>query len=148
MIDASVAVDLLAGSEESRVNAAEEVFSCLARGHVLYAPRLFLVEVAGVLARRLERKLVDEAVSRLRDVVVLVGDSAFYTEALEAAASTGSRGADAYYIGLARVLNAVLVTADRVQALNAAKAGVRAYYILDEDERRELLRLLDCRPGG
>ncbi len=55
---------------------------------------------------------------------------------------TGSRGADSYYIGLAGLLNAVLVTSDRVQAQNAKRAGIQAYYALKD--LSEVLQHLGC----
>ncbi|MCE4600983.1 MAG: hypothetical protein F7C38_05400 [Desulfurococcales archaeon] len=111
VFDTSVAVDLFAGWEELRVVSAEKVFGCVARG----------------------------VVGRLRDEVTLVGDDLYFTEAVETALATGSRGADSYYIGLARTLNAPLATSDRVQALNAKKSKIKAFYILDKQDLEGLL---------
>ena len=145
VIDASVAVDLFAGRREERVYAAEQVFSCLAySGTTLYAPNLFLVEAAGVLLRFLPRTAVEEVLTRLKDHVSLISDSEFLGEALEAALLTGSRGADAYYIGLARALGCPLVTSDRIQAGNALKSGVKAFYVIEESSLRDLLSSLGC----
>ena len=144
-----VVVDLFAGRSLDRVLASEELFSCIkSSGIRVYVPRLFLVEVVGVLVRFLEPSIVEEVAERLRDEFVLIGDDLYFEESVEAALATGSRGADAYYIGLAVALNAVLATSDRVQARNAGRVGVEAYYILDEDERRKLLRLLGCQAGS
>ncbi len=149
VVDASLAVDLFAARSRERVEAAEAVFRCLSeRGVQLYAPRLFLVEAVGVLVRFLPPRLVETVADRLREEVTLVGDEVFHEEAVEAALATGSRGADAYYIGLARVLDAVLATSDRVQAVNATRLGVRAYYVLNPGELEELLRELGCGPPG
>ena len=120
VLDASAAVDLFAGGEELRVVSAEKVFECVTRqGTGVYAPRLFLAEVAGVLVRFLPLSIVRGVVERLREETTLVGDDIYFTEAVETALATGSRGADSYYIGLAKTLNALLATSDRVQALNA-----------------------------
>ncbi len=59
----------------------------------VYAPRLFLTEVAGVLVRFLPPHIVRGVVERLRDEVTLVGDDLYFAEAVEIALSTGSRGA-------------------------------------------------------
>lgn len=148
-MDASVVVDLFAGRSLDRALASEELFNCIKSSGVrVYVPRLFLVEVAGVLVRFLEPSIVEEVAERLRDEFVLIGDDLYFEESVEAALATGSRGADAYYVGLAVALNAVLATSDRVQARNARRAGVEAYYILDEDERRKLLQLLGCQAGS
>ncbi len=146
VIDASVAVDLFAGREERRILSAEKLFECISRrGVSIYAPRLFLVEVAGVLVRFLPPNIVRDVVERLRDEVILVGDDLYFTVSVEVALATGSRGADAYYIGLAKTLDAPLATSDKVQALNARKSGIRAFYIPDRGDLEGLLTLLKCK---
>ena len=146
MIDASVAVDLFAGREELRIASAEKVFECVVRqGIAVYAPRLFLAEVAGVLVRFLPANIVRGVVERLRDEVTLVGDDLYFMEAVEIAMTTGSRGADSYYIGLAKTLNAPLATSDKVQALNAKKSKIRPFYILNKRDLESLLDILNCK---
>ena len=146
IIDASVVVDLFAGREELRIVSAEKVFECVARqGIAVYAPRLFLTEVAGVLVRFLPPSIVRGVVERLRDEVTLVGDDLYFTEAVKIALTTGSRGADSYYIGLAKTLNAPLATSDRVQALNAKKIKIPSFYILNKHDLENLLDTLNCK---
>ena len=146
VIDASVAVDLFAAREEHRVASAERVFECVARrGIAVYAPRLFLAEVAGVLVRFLPTNIVRGVVERLRDEVTLVGDDLYFTEAVEIALTTGSRGADSYYIGLAKTLNVPLATSDKVQALNAKESEIKAFYILNRHDLENLLDILNCK---
>ena len=145
VVDASVAVDLFAARDPSRVEAAEKLFRCVSpRSIGVYVPRLFLAEVAGVLVRFLRPGLVRNVVMRLGEEVTAVGDSLYFEKSIEVALATGSRGADAYYVGLAGVLDAPLATSDRVQALNASRAGIQAFYILDQLELEELLRRLGC----
>ena len=81
---------------------------CNEAGYRCLAPRLFLAEVAGVLVRFLSPSIVRGVVEGLRDEVTLVGDDLYFTEAVEIALTTGSRGADSYYIGLAKSLGHVL----------------------------------------
>ena len=146
VIDASVAMDLFAGREELRIVSAEKLFGCVARqGIGVYAPRLFIAEVAGVLARFLPTNIVRGVVERLRDEVTLVGDDLYFAEAMEIALTTGSRGADSYYIGLAKTLNAPLATSDRVQALNAKKSKIPSFYILNKHDLESLLDILNCK---
>ncbi len=146
VIDASVAVDLFAGREELRVASAEKVFECVSRGGTgVYAPRLFLAEVAGVLVRFLPPSVVRDVVERLRDEITLVGDDLYFTEAVEIALATGSRGADSYYISLAKTLNAPLATSDRVQALNAKKSKIKSFYILNKQDLEDFLDILNCK---
>ncbi len=133
VIDASVAVDLIVGRDEARVGVAEEFFNLVQKGFIeVYAPRLFLVETGGVIVRYIPRNLAEEAVNRLAKIVATVPDEVFYKESIRIALKTGSRGADAYYIGLANTLNIPLATNDRVQAINARKSGVRAFYLIEE----------------
>ena len=145
VVDASVAVDLFASRDTHRMQVAEKVFRYTTSSSVyVYAPRLFLVEVAGVLVRFMPPSLVRDIVKRLGEEITLTGDDLYFEKSVRIALATGSRGADAYYIGLAEVLDAPLVTSDRVQAQNAGKAGAKAFYILNRKELDELVKLLDC----
>ena len=105
-----------------------------------YAPRLMLVEVAAVLSRRLDRRDVETAVAVIEPLVTLLPEDTLYDTALGVALETGSRAADAYYIAAAIVTDSKLLTNDRVQALNARRAGIEAYYLLEslEEARRAL----------
>ena len=145
VVDASVAIDLFAGRDRARVEAAEKIFMCFKAGSSrvkVFAPRLFLAEVSGVLVRFLPPSRVRSVVRRLESEIVTVGDDLYFRESVEVALRTGSRGADSYYIGLAGILNAILITSDRVQALNAKRAGVQAYYTLEEVS--DVLKHLGC----
>lgn len=145
VVDASIVIDLFAGRSRERVVAAERVFTCIEarRGSVrLFAPRLFLAELSGVLVRFLLPPEVRRITDLLEAEVATIGDDLYFRESVGAALKTGSRGADSYYIGLARVLSAVLATSDRVQAVNARRAGVEAYYVPEEVD--VLLRRLGC----
>ncbi len=81
----------------------------------------------------------------MRRRLVSFGDDLYFERAVKIALATGSRGADAYYIGLAEAIRAPLATSDKVQAHNAKRVGVRAYYVLDEKELKELIQLFKCR---
>ncbi len=146
VVDASVAVDLFAGKDPHRTDAAEKVFRCfLSNSIYVYAPRLFLVEVAGVLVRFLSHNIVKDIVERLSEEILIIGDDLYFEKSVKIALATASRGADAYYIGLAETLNAPLATSDKVQAQNARKVGTKSFYILNRRELEELIKLLDCK---
>ena len=68
----------------------------------------------------------------------------YFEISIETALKTGSRGADAYYIGLAKILDAPLATSDRVQSQNARKVGIKSFCILNTKELENLIELLDC----
>ncbi len=115
VVDASIVIDLFAGRDKARIEAAERIFECFkTRGSSVkvFAPRLFLAEVSGVLVRLLQRSQVRSVIQRLEREIVTVGDDLYYRESIEIALKTGSRGADTYYIGLAKILDAALITSD------------------------------------
>ncbi len=145
VLDASIAIDLFAGRDRARIDSAEKIFICfkIKSGYVkVFAPRLFLAEVSGVLVRFLPPSRVRSIVQRLEHEIIVVGDDAYFRESIEVALGTGSRGADSYYIGLARMLGAILITSDRIQASNAKRAGIKAYFVLEEVD--DILRHLRC----
>jgi len=146
VVDASLIVDLFAAKDEARALRAEKVLECVKRRKIdVYVPRLFLVEVAGVLVRYLAPTDVEHVVDALSSEVIPVGDEAYFKISLEIALATGSRGADSYYLGLARILNMPLATSDRVQAQNARKAGIKSFYILNNNELEELMKYMSCK---
>ena len=55
--------------------------------------------------------------------------------AFSIAFETGSRAIDAFYIGAAKIKNAILVSTDKIQVESARKFGVEAYYLLEEFDR-------------
>jgi len=134
VVDASVVIDLYAAPDDRRASIAEEVMSWVTAGFVeAYAPKLLVVEVLGVLARYLsEEKL--ELVASSFPPIKLVPEEVFYDEAVKIARRTGSRAADAYYIATALTINGILLTNDRRQKQSARKAGVEAYYLVEEIE--------------
>ncbi|UXD22234.1 hypothetical protein IPA_02780 [Ignicoccus pacificus DSM 13166] len=147
VLDASVVIDLFAGRNKERVRVTEALFECFQKkGIKLLAPRLLLVEVAGVLVRFIPPERVASVISILKESVITVPDDIFYEDAVELALSTGSRGADSYYLGVAKVMDAVLVTSDKVQAINAKRAKIRSFYVLSEGN--DLLAMLGCHDGG
>ena len=100
VVDASLAIDLFVGRDEVRIGIAEELFDSIQRGLIdAYAPRLFPAETGGVIARYVPRRAAEEAVKRLTKIVTVVSDDVFYKTSIQIALLTGSRGADAYYIG-------------------------------------------------
>ncbi len=52
--------------------------------------------------------------------------------AFSIASETGCRAVDAYFIATAKLTNSILITNDKVMANNAKKAGIEAYYLIEE----------------
>ena len=141
VVDASLMIDLYAAPSEKRAQIAEEVATWIMKGLVeAYAPKLLIVEVAGVLSRYLSKEELDLVLDTLPSTK-LVPEETLYKEALRVARETGSRAADAYYIAVASIVGGTLLTNDKKQARNARKAGIKAYYLIEEIEKakRDLL---------
>ena len=132
VVDASLIVDLYAAPNEERASIAEEVVTWISKGVIeAYAPKLLIVEVVGVLSRYLSGEELDLVLDPL-PLIKLIPEESIYEEAIRIARETGSRAADAYYIAVALTINGALLTNDRRQAQNARKAGVKAYYLIEE----------------
>ncbi len=95
--------------------------------------------------RFLSPNLARDIVKRLNEEIIIIGDDLYFEKSIKIALATGSRGADAYYISLAEILGVPLATSDKVQAQNARKAGVKAFYIPNKRELEELIKLLSCK---
>ena len=135
VVDASLIIDLYAAPDDIRASIAEEVSSWIsARIIEAYAPKLLVVEVVGVLARYLSEKDLELAIKSLPPIK-LMPEEAFYDEAIKVARNTRSRAADAYYIAVASIISGVLLTNDKRQKLNAVKAGIESYYLIEDIER-------------
>ena len=98
----------------------------LEEGFQLYMPFLGLVEVSSLLVRKLGKKANADAVLEfLNEYFLIVSEEELKEILLEIARETGSRAADAYYVSLAKMKGAVLVTADRKMAEISREVGVK-----------------------
>ncbi|ASJ12429.1 type II toxin-antitoxin system VapC family toxin [Thermococcus thioreducens] len=102
----------------------------LEEGFQLYMPFLGLVEVSSLLVRKLgKRANVDAALEFLGEYFFVVSEKDLEGSILEIARKTGSRAADAYYLSLAKIKGAVLVTADRKMAGISRDTGVKVILV-------------------
>ena len=133
VIDASVYVDLFAARSPERARIAEEAVKAIkgAKARV-HAPRLLLIELAGVLGRFLPKSEVDEALMKVKEFTELISEELLYEHAFEVAKTTTCRAIDAYYIAASKLRKAILVTHDRIQARNAKLANIQDFYLLEE----------------
>ncbi len=132
VIDASILVDIFAPREGTRRKLAIELLR-LARGKPKYAPNLLLIELAGVISRY-DADLARLAIDYARKNMVLLDEATIFSSCLDIALKTGCRAADAYYIAAAELTKSTLISNDRTQVENARRAGIRAYYLMEEHD--------------
>jgi len=127
-----VYIDLFVARSPERARVAEEAVKAIegAKARV-HAPRLLLIELAGVLRRFLPKSEVDEALTKVKEFTELISEELLYEPAFEVAKSTTCRAVDAYYIAASKLRGAILATHDKVQAGNAKLANIQAFYLLE-----------------
>jgi len=138
VIDASTFLDyfIRVKGREERHEIARDFFSFISKLDVtVYEPFLFEIELKGVLTRYMDRGHVKEVVAGVLDYVNIINEDLLHSLAAALALETGCRAVDAYYIAAAVREGSILVTNDRVMKLNARKAGVEAYYLIEEWRR-------------
>jgi len=89
-------------------------------------PFVALVETAGVLTRLVSRDLAMEVVESLRATrsYRVVYEEEIRDHVIEIALSTGSSGFDTYFIAVAKLYNATLITDDEPMSIRTERAGV------------------------
>jgi len=130
-VDTSIFIDLLFEYDSNRTLKAEEVLGIiLEKGLEIINPTAFKVELAGVLTRRMQ---IDKALEIIKSILFEIKLIPNPDElAFDVALKTGSRATDAYFIATAKLTNTILITNDRMMAINAKKYGVEAYYLIEE----------------
>ncbi|WP_290598008.1 MULTISPECIES: type II toxin-antitoxin system VapC family toxin [unclassified Archaeoglobus] len=135
VFDTSVVIDALLPKLGDRSRQASEALKAAGeRAAVVYAPRIFKIELASVLSRRKSVELVKDVVSDIAKWITLIPESELFDVAYNLSYTTKSRAVDLYFIAAAKLTNSILLTNDRVMAINAKKAGIEAYYLLEEFE--------------
>ncbi len=145
VVDTSVFADyyFLYPRKPERHERARAVLDRLSSlGLPVYQPFLFEVELRAVLVRRINPEQVLEIVGIVLRYVNVVGEELIHDRAAEIALLTGCRAVDACYIATARYVNAILITSDKVMKYNALKAGVKAYYLLNDEDYKALISKL------
>jgi len=133
VIDTSVLVDYIFEEDVTRNNIAKETLK-LVKGLRVFAPRILLIEFMAV-ARRLGMTISKLDVVRLTADFVLLSEDKIFDEAFKIAECVHPRAADAYFIATAKLTNSILITNDRVMARNAKKAGIEAYYLIEDFDK-------------
>ncbi len=133
VVDTSVFVDALFRFNEERSSIASKTFEVLQeRGITILEPEIFKMELIGQLVRRIPKReavvIYEEIVSKVNIIEFKVLNEVAFSICFE----TGCRAIDAYFIATAKLTNSILITNDRIMAVNAKKAGIEAYYLLEE----------------
>jgi len=132
VVDASVFIDSLFSSSAERYQKSIG-FLRAADGLLLYAPRIFRVELIAV-ARRLGFKGGRRDLLKVIEKLNLIGEDNIINVAEYVADQIHPRAVDAYYIATAIVTGGMLVSNDKLMVRNSRKAGIEAYYLLEEYE--------------
>ena len=94
----------------------------------IYIPRVALVEITGILKRKLNF-VPSEILNFILEYFETLDEAEIWTIARKIAELTGGRAIDSYYIATAKKTNSLLITADRIMATNAKKIGISTLLI-------------------
>ncbi len=133
VVDTSVIVDSLLPIKE-RHEKANEVLKEIGDLRI-YAPKILKVELATILSRKKDIKLVKKLVEDLISEIYLIPEEQLFDTAYEIAFSVKGRAVDLYFIATAKLTSSILITNDKVMAKNAKKAGIEAYYLIEEFDK-------------
>ena len=109
----------------------------------VHIPAVALVEVAGVIRRLTgDKSKASLASDTIGEMFKVHYDSELLEKAKEVAILTGASGFDAYFIGLARLLELPLLTDDRGMHIRAKKIGINSVLIREASlsELRDIVR--------
>ena len=135
VIDTSVFIDALFRFDERRSDMANEIFEIVqSRKITILEPEIFRLEVIGQLSRRIPRQDAIMIYEKIMEKIRLVDFAVLNEVSFYVCLETGCRTIDAYFIATAKLTNSILITSDRIMAENAKKAGIEAYYLLEEFE--------------
>ena len=132
-IDTSILVDFFTKRYAERYEKSKELLK-IAKGKPVYCPKLILAEILGVLVRY-NVKLANLGYDFVLKNFNLINEDDIFDIALEICKNTGSRAVDSYFIATAKLTNSILITNDKVMANNAKKAGIEAYYLIEEFDK-------------
>ena len=138
VLDANVLVDALFEGNPERRKLALDFFK-MAEGKSVYIPRIFIIEVLSV-AKRLGVGIDYRTLLSLIEEFNVKDENELFNLAVYVSENVHPRAVDAYYIATAMLTGSILVSNDRLMVKNSRKAGIEAFYLLEEfDKLRERL---------
>ena len=134
-LDTSVLVDLFLPVEEGRKVKAKRVIEIVeGQEIVIYNPKIFIIEFVSVLRRFLSKEMVENALQVTRNIN-LFDESEIFEIAREVSLEVHPRAIDAYFIATAKLTDSILISNDKTMVNNSRKAGIEAYYLIEEHDR-------------
>jgi len=130
VLDANVLIDALFEGNPERRKLALDFFK-LAEGKPVYIPRIFIIEVLSV-AKRLGVGIDYRTLLSLIEEFNVKEESELFNLAVYVSENVHPRAVDAYYIATAMLTGSILVSNDRIMVKNSRKAGIEAFYLLEE----------------
>ncbi len=122
VIDTSVFTDFLVNFDEERHYKAKVFFDKISEGDfIIYEPFLLDVELAGILRRKYDERVVYEILEDLKGKIEVLDEASTHKIALDVAMNTHCRVVDAYFIATAKLTNSILITNDKIMSNNAKK---------------------------
>ena len=113
---------------------ASEIIRLLEEKDVdVFIPKVCIIEVAAVVGRYADKKLAIKVSRRAMGAYEVVDEASIFEDAWEIASSTGCSGFDSYFISLARLKRAVLLTDDSGMHNNAKRVRVESLLIREID---------------
>ena len=109
--------------------------------HEVLLPKAGIVEVASVLKRNGHGDVIPDVVESLSLSYNLVPEEPIFEEAIDVASETGASGFDCYFMALALMEGALLITDDVKMAFHAKRLGIEILLLRDA-EREEIQTLL------
>lgn len=96
----------------------------------VYIPLVCVVEVAAVFKRLTGKEKLALGVSlKIKEIYFMVGEEKFFDEAWKNAAKTGSSGFDSYFLALAKIMDATLITDDENMAEKGSMTNIKTILV-------------------
>ncbi|MGB2843009.1 MAG: type II toxin-antitoxin system VapC family toxin [Halobacteriota archaeon] len=99
----------------------------------VYIPKICVVETAAVVKRLADRDFAIKISTGVLDSYEVVGEDILFDSAWAIAMDTGCSGFDSYFIALAKIKNAILLTDDGRMHFHAKEVGVDSFLIREID---------------
>ncbi|MGB2842611.1 MAG: type II toxin-antitoxin system VapC family toxin [Halobacteriota archaeon] len=136
VLDASVIIDSLLPKMGDRYKEASELLGTISKSRIaVHAPMILKIELASVLSRKKNAKIVRRFVEELISEIELISEERLIEMAYNLAFVVKGRAVDLYYITASKLTGSILITNDKIMADNAKKCGVEAYYFIEEFEK-------------